>query len=95
MEKNLQKVRENVKTLTKLDNLEDLERLLAKSEASIDFVSGKGRRKSEEQHQWESLDGLRQHWKVCEESLHIMGDDRNSYAKTDPDAAFIRTDQFY
>ena len=90
VEKKLQKVQEKVKALTELDSLEDLELLLAKSEADIDFVSGKGRRKSEEQRQWETLDGLRQHWKECEESLHIMGDDRNSYAKTDPDATFMR-----
>ena len=90
VEKKLQKVQEKVKALTELDRLEDLELLLAKSEAGIDFVSGKGRRKSEEQRQWETLDGLRQRWKECEESLHIMGDDRNSYAKTDPDATFMR-----
>lgn len=83
-------MQEKVKALTELDRLEDLELLLAKSEADIDFVSGKGRRKSEEQRQWETLDGLRQRWKECEESLHIMGDDRNSYAKTDPDATFMR-----
>ena len=90
VEKKLQKVQEKVKELTELDSLEDLELLLAKSEACIDFVSGKGRRKSEEQRQWETLDGLRQRWKECEESLRIMGDDRNSYAKTDPDATFMR-----
>ena len=90
VEKKLQKVQEKVKALTELDSLEDLELLLAKSEACIDFVSGKGRRKSEEQRRWETLDGLRQRWKECEESLHIMGDDRNSYAKTDPDATFMR-----
>ena len=90
VEKKLQKVQEKVKALTELDSLEDLELLLAKSEADIDFVSGKGRRKSEEQRQRETLDGLRQRWKECEESLHIMGDDRNSYAKTDPDATFMR-----
>ena len=90
VEKKLQKVQEKVKALTELDSLEDLELLLAKSEACIDFVSGKGRRKSEEQRRWETLDGLRQRWKECEKSLHIMGDDRNSYAKTDPDATFMR-----
>ena len=81
VEKKLQKVQEKVKALTELDSLEDLELLLAKSEACIDFVSGKGRRKSEEQRRWETLDGLRQRWKECEESLRIMGDDRNSYAR--------------
>ena len=90
VEKKLQKVQEKVKALTELNRLEDLELLLAKSEACIDFVSGKGRRKSEEQRQWEVLDGLRQRWKECEESLRIMRDDRNSYAKTDPDATFMR-----
>ena len=90
VEKKLQKVQEKVKALAELDSLEDLELLLEKSEADIDFVSGKGRRKSEEQRQWETLDVLRQRWKECEESLRIMGDDRNSYAKTDPDATFMR-----
>ena len=56
---------------------------------SIAFVHGKGRRKSEEQRNWESLDELRQKWERYETSLEIMGDTRNSYFKTDPDATFI------
>ncbi len=89
-EKNLQKVRDKVKVLTEISKLEDLEKYLQEAKAGIKFVSGKGRRKSEEQRQWEAPDELRQRWEEYEESLRIMGSDRNSYSKTDPDATFMR-----
>ena len=90
IEKNLQKVQEKVKTLTNISMLEDLQRLLLERKETIEFVSGKGRRKSEEQRQWEELEELRQRWENYEKSLQIMGSDRNSYSKTDPDATFMR-----
>ena len=90
VEKNLQKVRDKVKTLTDLTNLEDLQKLLSEAKTGIEFAHGKGRHKSEAQRHWEELDELRQRWAEYEKSLQIMGFDRNSYSKTDPDATFMR-----
>ena len=90
IEKNLQKVQEKVKALTNISKLEELQSLLLERKETIEFVSGKGRHKSEEQRQWEELDELRQRWEEHEKSLQIMGSDRNSYSKTDPDATFMR-----
>ena len=55
------------------------------------MVSGKGKRKSPEQKEWEKWNHLCQQWRKYEEQLKIMGDDRNSYSKTDHDATFMRT----
>ena len=90
VEKQLQAVREKVEKATGLQKLEDLREYLEERKAGISFVTGKGRRKSEEQRGWETLDELRQRWERYEESLQIMGTGRNSYSKTDPDATFMR-----
>ena len=45
------------------------------------MVSGKGKRKSPEQKEWEALNHLCQQWRKYEERLKIMGDDRNNYSK--------------
>jgi hypothetical protein len=63
---------------------------LDKTAAHISFVHGSGKRKSEAQKAWEKLDELRQRWEVYETSLETMGEGRNSYSKTDPDATFMR-----
>ena len=89
-EKNLQKVQEKVNALTGISKLEELQRLLLEGKEQIEFVSGKGHHKSEEQRRWEELDELRQRWENYEKSLQIMGSDRNSYSKTDHDATFMR-----
>ena len=49
-----------------------------------------GQSKSEVQKEWETLDELRCKWREYEEKLTIMGTNRNSYSKTDPDATFMR-----
>ena len=54
------------------------------------FVSGKGKHKTQEQRDWERLEDLRERWEKYAEALEIMGEDRNSYSKTDPDATFMR-----
>ena len=54
------------------------------------MVSGKGKRKSPEQKEWEKWNHLCQQWRKYEEQLKIMGSDRNSYSKTDHDATFMR-----
>ena len=89
VEKNLEKVKEKVLKKTGLKTLSGLENRLEKTRPS-ELAAGKGKRKSAEQRAWEELDALRERWEQYEESLRIMGDDRNSYSKTDPDATFMR-----
>ena len=90
VEKQLAKVKEKVYALTSATTLEALEKHLSDTAEGIAFVHGPGRRKSPEQKTWEALDALRQKWREYEEKLVIMGDGRNSYSKTDPDATFMR-----
>ena len=90
VEKLLAKVKQKVYAATSLTSLEGLEQQLSDKGAEIRFVHGAGRRKSEAQKEWEALDELRRKWREYEEKLTIMGADRNSYSKTDPDATFIR-----
>lgn len=90
VEKHLAKVKEKVIAACSAKSLDELESLLAERKAGVAFVHGAGRRKSEAQKEWESLDALRQKWREYEEKLAIMGKDRNSYSKTDPDATFMR-----
>ena len=90
VEKLLAKVKQKVYAATSLTSLEGLEQQLSDKGAEISFVHGAGRRKSEAQKEWEALDELRCKWREYEEKLTIMGADRNSYSKTDPDATFMR-----
>ena len=90
VEKNLAKVREKVLQMTGLKKLKALQELLEQTGRNIKFTHGKGTRKSEEQRQWEALNELCMRWEDYENSLSIMGEDRNSYAKTDTDATFMR-----
>ena len=90
VEKQLEKVRQQVYEQTGLKKLGGLQRRLARQAKDIIFVYGTGKRKSEAQREWESLDELRQRWENYEESLEIMGSTRNSYSRTDHDATFMR-----
>ncbi len=89
VEKDLAKVKKQVQAQTGLKTLAGLETRLRKTRPA-EFVVGKGTRKSQGQKTWEALDALRERWEKYEESLQIMGTDRNSYSKTDPDATFMR-----
>ena len=89
VEKNLAKVKEKVEKQTGLKTLAGLQDRLDRTRPA-EFSFGKGKRKSAEQKAWEELDVLRERWERYEESLKIMGEDRNSYSKTDPDATFMR-----
>lgn len=89
VEKNLAKVKKKVLKETGLKTLSGLERRLRKTKPE-EIVAGKGKRKSPEQRAWEELDALRERWESYAESLRIMGTDRNSYSKSDPDATFMR-----
>lgn len=90
VEKHLCKVKETVRQQTGVTSLPALHAYLEAQAAEITFVYGSGRRKSEEQRQWEALETLRQRWEQYEQSLTIMGETRSSYSKTDPDATFMR-----
>ena len=90
VEKQLSKVKEKVHAEISLTSLEALEQHLSDMAAGIAFVHGPGHRKSDDQKAWEALDALRQKWREYEEKLAIIGKDRNSYSKTDPDATFMR-----
>ncbi len=90
VEKHLGKVKAKVYAATSATNLEALDQRLTEMESEISFVHGTGKRKSEAQKEWEALDELRRRWREYEEKLAIMGDGRNSYSKTDPDATFMR-----
>ena len=90
VEKHLAKVREKVIQETGIKTLISFKNHLNERKDEISFVHGKGSHKSEEQRKWEVLDELRQRWEGYEEALKIMGDSRNSYSKTDPDATFMR-----
>ncbi|MEX5286389.1 transposase, partial [Selenomonas sputigena] len=58
-------------------------------EQGLVFVHGSGRRKSMLQKTLEKLDEFIARWKDYQKKLRIMGT-RNSFAKTDPDATFMR-----
>ena len=89
-EKNLAKAKQKVLEQTGCKTLSALEDLLTAKKEGITFVSGKGKHKTAEQREWESINKLCEQWRKYEEQLQIMGPDRNSYSKTDHDATFMR-----
>ena len=89
-EKNLTKAKQKVLEQTGCKTLIELENFLACKAERISFVSGKGKHKTGEQREWEAIDHLCQQWRKYEEQLAIMGENRNSYSKTDHDATFMR-----
>lgn len=66
-EKNLEKVKQAVLEETGYTKREQLEESLLKAKESIEFVFGKGKRKTEGQRQWEKLDNLSQRWRLYEQ----------------------------
>lgn len=89
-EKNLARTMQKVEEKSACKTRSELEALLStKAEGQV-FVSGRGKRKTEEQREWEALHSLCQQWRKYEKQLEIMGEDRNSYSKTDRDATFMR-----
>lgn len=90
VEKHLSKVKTQVEQSTGFTATKELRTWLEQSAPNITFVHGSGRRKSPEQKKWERLSELLERWEGYEASLSIMGESRNSYSKTDPDATFMR-----
>ena len=89
VEKHLGRGKEQVLGSTGCTSAEQLRAWLEEPAQGIHFVHGCGRRKSPEQKEWERLSGLPERWEKYEQSLAIMGEKRNSYSKTDPDATFM------
>ena len=90
VEKHLASVKEQIRRETGLTSSAALQNHLSTIAGDITFVHGKGKRKSEAQRSWEGLQELLERWQRYETQLHIMGEGRNSYAKTDHDATFMR-----
>ena len=90
VEKQLGKVKEQVRQQTGLTTPEALASHLEDTVQSIRFVHGSGKRKSPEQKSWENLHRLLERWRAYEQQLGVMGETRNSYAKTDEDATLMR-----
>lgn len=84
-------------TVIEIDNCSPLEILKLQKNLStiasgegIEFVYGKGKRKSQIQQLYEELEHLGQRLMEYKECFEIMGKDRNSYSKTDLEATFMR-----
>lgn len=90
VERNLAAVKEQVQKETGLGSLAALQSDLQTAAGEIAFVHGSGKRKSEAQRRWERMQRLAERWQTYESQLGIMGEERNSYAKTDHDATFMR-----
>ena len=60
-----------------------------------DFVHGKGRRKTIRQRRYERLQAYMHRLEEYRKKLTICGDERNSYARTDPSATFLRLKKDY
>ncbi len=61
--------------------------------ASLDinsFVTGRGHRKTLHQKQYQEMEGYLERLKAYAKHIEICGESRNSYAKTDHDATFMR-----
>lgn len=59
------------------------------------FVSGRGHRKTLHQRQYQELEGYLERLKAYAKHIEICGESRNSYAKTDHDATFMRVKKDY
>ena len=90
VEKQRNKVKEEIRRETGLTSPLDLQAYLDDLAAGISFVHGSGKRKSGEQRVWEKLHTLLERWQKYEGQLSTMGEGRNSYSKTDEDATFMR-----
>lgn len=90
VEKQQARVEKKLNSLTGLTTSTAVRSLLEEEAREIVFVSGKGSRKSQAQRDWEEKQALLERWERYEGILSTMGEERNSYSKTDPDATFMR-----
>ena len=59
------------------------------------FVTGRGHRKTQHQRQYQEMEGYLKRLKTYAKHIEICGESRNSYAKTDHDATFMRLKRDY
>ena len=59
------------------------------------FVSGRGHRKTLHQRQYQEMENCLERLKTYAKHIEICGESRNSYAKTDHDATFMRLKRDY
>jgi len=59
------------------------------------FVTGRGHRKTQHQRQYQEMEGYLERLKTYAKHIEICGESRNSYAKTDHDATFMRLKRDY
>jgi len=59
------------------------------------FVTGRGHRKTQHQRQYQEMEGYLERLKTYARHIEICGESRNSYAKTDHDATFMRLKRDY
>ena len=90
VEKQLARIKERLKILTCLTTSAEVRSLQEEEAGEIVFVRGTGKRKSQAQRDWEERQALLERWERYEAMLSTMGEGRNSYSKTDPDATFMR-----
>ena len=90
VEKQLALVKEKLRALTGLTTSAAVRSLLEEEAEEIVFVRGTGKRKSQAQRDWEKKQALLERWERYEAMRSTMGEGRNSYSKTDPDATFMR-----
>ena len=90
VEKQLALVKEKLRALTGLTTSAAVRSLLEEEAGEIVFVRGTGKRKSQAQRDWEKTQALLERWERYEAMRSTMGEGRNSYSKTDPDATFMR-----
>ncbi len=90
VEKNLAKVKAELEERIGLNSSAAVRSKLEHEAECITFVHGSGKRKSPEQREWEKTNTLLERLEGYEQMLSTMGEGRNSYSKTDPDATFMR-----
>ena len=90
VEKQLARVKEKLKALTGLTTPAAVRALQQEEDKGTECVSGTGGRESQAQRDWEEKQTLLERGERYEEMLSTMGEGRNSYSKTDPEATFMR-----
>lgn len=88
--KSVEKQVGKLRNRTACKTLKQAKKKLEQMSLCVGFVSGKGKRKSPEQREYEAFAEMCRRWESYEHSLSVMGQSRNSYSKTDPDATFMR-----
>ena len=98
VEKQLKKIKTTAKELLHLDegyvtklklksHIQELDEQIAQKGLTVQ--KGRGHHKPAEIRELDTAEKLLERWDAYEEKLKILGEGRNSYSKTDPDATFM------